>query len=144
MVWKRIYPVSSSTFGENALLMPEVKWEWLDCFKPLLQLRYVEEYLWRQKPLHLKADGQQQQEDYIGWNSCQLRTTNWGYKSDWLINIGQPKTCFSDETRMVLYVLWSTFSWHTVGPLVSTEHRLKATANLRILADHVDPTASSF
>uniref|UniRef100_A0A3Q4H3P6 Immunoglobulin-like and fibronectin type III domain-containing protein 1-like n=1 Tax=Neolamprologus brichardi TaxID=32507 RepID=A0A3Q4H3P6_NEOBR len=44
---------------------------------------------------------------------------------------------------MVLYVLWRTFSWHTVGPLVSTEHCLKATANLRILADHVDPTAST-
>ncbi len=31
------------------------------------------------------------------------------------------------------------FSWHTLGPLVLTEHRLNATAYLSIVADHVHP-----
>ncbi len=31
------------------------------------------------------------------------------------------------------------FSWHTLGPLVTIEHRLNATAYLSIVADHVHP-----
>ncbi len=31
------------------------------------------------------------------------------------------------------------FSWHTLGPLVLTEHLLNATAYLSIVADHVHP-----
>ncbi len=34
-------------------------------------------------------------------------------------------------------MVWSLFSWHTLGPLVPTEHRLNATAYLSIVADHV-------
>ncbi len=35
--------------------------------------------------------------------------------------------------------VWGIFSWHTLGPLVPIEHRLKATAFLSIVADHVHP-----
>ncbi len=34
-------------------------------------------------------------------------------------------------------MVWGIFSWHTLGPLVPTEHRLNATAYLSIVADHV-------
>ncbi len=36
-------------------------------------------------------------------------------------------------------MVWRIFSWHTLGPLVPTEHRLNATAYLSIVADHVHP-----
>ncbi len=36
-------------------------------------------------------------------------------------------------------MVWGIFSWHTLGPLVPIEHRLNATAYLRIVADHVHP-----
>ncbi len=36
-------------------------------------------------------------------------------------------------------IVWGIFSWHTLGPLVPIEHRLKATAYLSIVADHVYP-----
>ncbi len=36
-------------------------------------------------------------------------------------------------------MVWGTFSWHTLGPLVPIEHRLNATAYLSIVADHVHP-----
>ncbi len=36
-------------------------------------------------------------------------------------------------------MMWGIFSWHTLGPLVSTEHRLNTTAYLSIVADHVHP-----
>ncbi len=36
-------------------------------------------------------------------------------------------------------MVWGIFSWHTLGPLVSIEHRLNATAYLSIVADHVHP-----
>ncbi len=36
-------------------------------------------------------------------------------------------------------MVWGIFSWHTLGPLVPIEHRLKATAYLSIVADHVHP-----
>ncbi len=36
-------------------------------------------------------------------------------------------------------MMWGKFSWHTLGPLVSIEHRLNATAYLSIVADHVHP-----
>ncbi len=36
-------------------------------------------------------------------------------------------------------MVWGIFSWHTLGPLVPIEHRLNATANLSIVADHVHP-----
>ncbi len=36
-------------------------------------------------------------------------------------------------------MVWGIFSWHTLGPLVPTEHRLNATAYLNIVADHVHP-----
>ncbi len=36
-------------------------------------------------------------------------------------------------------IVWGVFSWHTLGPLVSIEHRLNATAYLSIVADHVHP-----
>ncbi len=32
-------------------------------------------------------------------------------------------------------MVWGIFSWHTLGPLVPIEHRLNATAYLRIVAD---------
>ncbi len=34
-------------------------------------------------------------------------------------------------------VIWGIFSWHYLGPLVPTEHRLNATGYLGIVADHV-------
>ncbi len=37
------------------------------------------------------------------------------------------------------WMVWRIFSWHTLGPLVPTEHRLNATAYLSIVADHVHP-----
>jgi len=40
---KRTYPVSSSSVGENALLMPEIRVEWADWFQ-LIELE-------RQQPL---------------------------------------------------------------------------------------------
>jgi len=36
---------------------------------------------------------------------------------------------------VVVVVKW--FSWHTLGPLVSTGHHLNATAYLSIVSDHV-------
>ncbi len=36
-------------------------------------------------------------------------------------------------------MVWGIYFWHTLGPLVPTEHRLKATAYLSIVADHVHP-----
>jgi len=36
-------------------------------------------------------------------------------------------------------MVWGIFAWHTLGPLVPTEHRLNATAYLSIVADHVHP-----
>ncbi len=36
-------------------------------------------------------------------------------------------------------MVWGIFSWHTVGPLVSIEHRLNATDYLSIVADHIHP-----
>ncbi len=36
-------------------------------------------------------------------------------------------------------MVWGTFSWPTLGPLVPIEHRLNATAYLSIVADHVHP-----
>ncbi len=36
-------------------------------------------------------------------------------------------------------MVWGIFSLHTLGPLVSIEHRLNATASLSIVADHVCP-----
>ncbi len=36
-------------------------------------------------------------------------------------------------------MVWGIFSWHILGPLVPIEHRLKATAYLSIVADHVLP-----
>ncbi len=36
-------------------------------------------------------------------------------------------------------MVWGIFSWHTLGPLVPIEHRLNATADLSIGADHVHP-----
>ncbi len=36
-------------------------------------------------------------------------------------------------------IVWGIFSWHTLGPLVSIEHRLNATVYLSIVADHVHP-----
>ncbi len=34
-------------------------------------------------------------------------------------------------------MVWGIFSWHTLGPLVQTEHRLNTTAYLSIAAGHV-------
>jgi len=36
-------------------------------------------------------------------------------------------------------MVWGIFSWHTLGPLVPTEHRLNTTAYLSIVADHAHP-----
>ncbi len=36
-------------------------------------------------------------------------------------------------------MVWGIFSWHTLVPLVSIEHRLNATVYLSIVADHVHP-----
>ncbi len=36
-------------------------------------------------------------------------------------------------------MVWRIFSWHTLGPLVPTEHRLNAPAYLSIVTDHVHP-----
>ncbi len=36
-------------------------------------------------------------------------------------------------------IVWGMFSWHTLGPLVPTEHCLNATAYLSIVSDHVHP-----
>ncbi len=39
----------------------------------------------------------------------------------------------------LLVVVWGIFSWHTLGPLVPTEHRLNATVYLSIVGDHAHP-----
>ncbi len=36
-------------------------------------------------------------------------------------------------------IVWGIFSWHTLGPLVPTEHCLNTTAYLSIVSDHVHP-----
>ncbi len=36
-------------------------------------------------------------------------------------------------------MMWGIFSWHTLGPLVPTEHCLNTTVYLSIVADHVHP-----
>ncbi len=36
-------------------------------------------------------------------------------------------------------MVWGIFSWHTLGTLVSIEHRLNATVYLSIVSDHVHP-----
>ncbi len=40
-------------------------------------------------------------------------------------------------------MVWRIFSWHTLGPLGTIEHRLNATAFLSIVADHVHPFMTS-
>ncbi len=40
-------------------------------------------------------------------------------------------------------MVWGIFSWHTLGPLVQTEHRLNSTAYLSIVADLVHPFMST-
>ncbi len=40
-------------------------------------------------------------------------------------------------------MVWRTFSWHTLGPLVPIEHRLNATAYLSIVTDHVHPSMTT-
>ncbi len=34
-------------------------------------------------------------------------------------------------------MVWGIFSWHTLGPILPTEHCLNATAYLSIVADHI-------
>ncbi len=36
-------------------------------------------------------------------------------------------------------MVWGIFSWHTLGPLVTIEHRLNTTDYLSIVAGHVHP-----
>ncbi len=36
-------------------------------------------------------------------------------------------------------MVWRIFSWQTLGPIISIEHRLNATAYLSIVADRVHP-----
>ncbi len=36
-------------------------------------------------------------------------------------------------------MVWGIFSWHTLGPLVTSEHRLNAIAFLSVFADYVHP-----
>uniref|UniRef100_A0AAR2JWX5 GH18 domain-containing protein n=1 Tax=Pygocentrus nattereri TaxID=42514 RepID=A0AAR2JWX5_PYGNA len=40
-------------------------------------------------------------------------------------------------------MVWTIFSWHNLGPLVSSEHCLNAAAYLRVVADHVHPFMTS-
>jgi len=41
-------------------------------------------------------------------------------------------------------MVWGIFSWHTLGPLVPTEHRLNTTAYLIIIADLYDYSVAIF
>lgn len=36
-------------------------------------------------------------------------------------------------------MVWGTFSWHTLGPLISTKHRLNATGHLSIVSEPGHP-----
>ena len=40
-------------------------------------------------------------------------------------------------------MVWGIFSWHTLGPLAPTEHRVTNTVYLRIVADHLHPFMTS-
>ncbi len=48
-------------------------------------------------------------------------------------------SCLVSTVQAVGVMVWGIFSWHTLGPLVPTEHRLNATVYLSIIADHVHP-----
>ncbi len=50
-----------------------------------------------------------------------------------------PSCLVSTVQAAGVVMVWGIFSWHTLGPLVPTEHRLNATAYLSIVADHVHP-----
>ncbi len=48
-------------------------------------------------------------------------------------------SCLVSTVQAGGVMVWGIFSWHTLAPIVSIEHRLNATAYLRIVADHVHP-----
>lgn len=50
-------------------------------------------------------------------------------------------SCFLLMVQTVeVVIVFEILSWHTLGPLLPTDHRLHATAYLTIGADHVHPT----
>ncbi len=90
-------------------------------------------------------------EDHTGCRSCQLRTGNGGYNShrhqNWTIEDCK-NVAWSDESEfgvknMKAWIIlpclngsgcwwwcnvWGIFSWHSLGPILPTEHCLNATA----------------
>lgn len=49
-------------------------------------------------------------------------------------------SCLLETPRAAGGVLvWRTYSWHSLDPLVLTKHRLNAAAYLKMVADHVRP-----
>ncbi len=46
-------------------------------------------------------------------------------------------SCFVSMVQAGGVIVWGMFSWHTLGPFIPIEHRLKATAYLSIIADHI-------
>ena len=49
-------------------------------------------------------------------------------------------SCLVSTVQAGGVMVWEIFPWHTLGPLVPSEHCLNATAYLSIVADHVHPS----
>ena len=43
------------------------------------------------------------------------------------------------QTAAGCVIVWEIYSWHTLGPLIPTEHHLNTTAYLNIVTEHVHP-----
>ncbi len=67
----------------------------------------------------------------FGWLSQNLALKAWKH--------GSILHCFNGSGWCWWCNVWGIISWHTLGPLVPTEHRLNTTAYWGIVADHVHP-----
>ncbi len=67
----------------------------------------------------------------FGWLSQNLALKAWKHVS--ILH------CFNGSGWCWWCNVWGIISWHTLGPLVPTEHRLNTTAYWGIVADHVHP-----
>ncbi len=87
---------------------------------------------------------------YQNWTTEDWNNFAWSDESRFLLR--HKRTWHKGHERMDLSCLvskvqaggggvmvWGIFSWRTLGPSVPIEHRLNATAYLRIVADHVHP-----
>ncbi len=83
------------------------------------------------------------------WKNCAWSDESWFLlqHSDGRVRVWRKEHESMDSSCLVSTVqaggggvmVWGIFSWHTLGPLVPTEHCLNATGYLNMVADHVHP-----